>query len=612
MRWIIIVPLFLSILIFPTTAKACTYESTLSGNHIDFKITTDVDNLHFIQVMHKNDEPSAPYKITSLQGPEGLPWVECRDLEQTYSGYSMVIQNRKQNADAAYWVSWIDGTHFRPIPSGVYGIDFTGTLNYSNISIEYGTIDEFGNPNTVGEPWTFCTRTGEVGFPTISPSLTPSATPSPTPTSTPTPSPIPTATSTIEPSPTVPPVNKVIFAPGITASWNVDALMNCNSNPVGRWILAPYAESVYNPLLQAFKQNGWKLLEFYYDWRKNPIYTSRILSEFIEEETDPNEKVNFVGHSMGGLIGKSYLDETRGQKLSSFLSVGTPYKGSALSYPPWEGAETWSNNLFEKIAITLYLKHCGGLFSNGLEMVREEIPSLQSLLPVDSYLQSKKESVPRLPINNNNQNNWFNNTRYDFSNVRSGNIAGIGTETLKIIQTKIPNKKDLNNGLWVDGAPAGKIVDLNGDGTVLKESAIMESADEKIIINQTHRGLVSSEEGIRKILNFLGTPTNPTSSIFDNQPNSALILIGNPATFSLVDEKGNHYIDKQGMIAVMNPKSGNYKLNLISRSNETTFIIAHFLQNGNVKYKEYKFKGYGLKFKNINFNSENPQDDILN
>lgn len=411
------------------------------------------------------------------------------------------------------------------------------------------------------------------------------------------------------------PLTKTVFAPGITASWNTDALVNCNTYPTGEWVLAPYAEDVYNPILQAIKESGWELLPFYYDWRKDPRETSNKLAQFIEDQTDPGEKVNYVGHSMGGMVGKNYLDSTQDEKIASFLSVGTPYKGSALAYPPWEGAETWSNNLVEKIGVTLYLKHCSDKWSNNLDMVHSEIPSLQSLLPVDPYLLSKKDSTPKLSEKVENRNNWFNNINQGFAGIRSGNIAGTGIETTEIIQTKDPNKKDEANGLWADGVPAGKITSFDGDGTVLKDSAILDSADDKIIVEQTsHRGLVNSVEGMGKILGFLGFPENPaidSLTASTETPRSALVIIGYPANFVIMDIKGNTKQDKDGMIAFMNPKSGSYKVKLLSKSNDTLFIVAQFLPNGEVKYKEYNFKGIGPKIKTLKFDSESPQEDIL-
>ncbi len=556
----------------------CTYNAWITDNTYNFKIISGGGKIKWLQAINASGNTGWNFPlIINWPWPEGS-WPEDYIKDQntdaeTFSEYTLNDSFAFQDGGPGTWSMQV-------IPDGIYHIPFKGVLSVNDLSVSFWTIDNLWSKPCLLEPI--------------------NTSPQPTPTPTPLPTPLP--------------INKIVFAPGITASWNVDAFVNCKTTPTGDWILAPYAEGVYKPLLESFENNGWKLLEFYYDWRKRPQETAYILEAFIEDKTKLNEKVNFMGHSMGGLVGKSYLDNTNGNKLNSFLSVGTPYKGSALAYPLWEGAETWSNNLLEKIATTLYLKHCGGLFSNSLELVRNDIPSLQSLLPVEPFLQNRINSIPYLPVNTDNRNNWFADMRTDFSGVRSGNIAGTGIETVRIIQTKNPNKKDQNNGLWVDGSPTGKITNFDGDGTVLANSAIMENVNEKITINQTHRGLVNSNEGIEEIMNFFGTPDDQTELNSDtaiDEQNSALILIGHPATFSVIDKDGKVKNDKQGMVAIMNPKTGNYKLNMISKSNETTFIIAQFLPNGNLKYKEYKLKGVGPKFKNINFSYENPQEDIL-
>jgi len=562
------------LLVFPSLASACTYEATIKNNHLDIKITSDTNYIQLVQLMFKGDKYGAPYKVIFMYAPSYLPWTLYLDGQETYSGYSMLIQNRKQIADAAYWVSWIDSTHYRHIPAGIYGLDFSGNMTYDDIDIEYGTMDDNGNPNTVGEPWTFCTRTGNVG-------------------------------DSI-------PVTKTVFAPGITASWNADALINCNSNPTTEWTLAPYAEDVYRPLIQALQESGTNLFEFYYDWRKNPVETSQKLASMIEGKIIPDEKVNYVGHSMGGLVGKNYLDTTEGSTIANFLTIGTPYKGSALAYPPWEGGDVWSNNLLEKIAITLYLKHCGEPILSDRENIRNIVPSLQSLLPTKEYLQGKNEMQPKLPLDPDNQNNWFAGMSPNNWDVRVGNIVGKGVETLQIIQTKDPNKKEKLNGDWIDGKPAGRI-NSDGDGTVLATSAVLDNADEIIDLNQTHRGLVNSVEGMSAVLKFLNLPKNITSqtSMLTEEPNSALIIIGYPADFVITDQNGKSKNAKDGMVAIMNPKSGNYKLNLLSKSGNTQLIVAQFLPNGDVKYKEFNFKGIGPKFKTLKFDLQNPKEDIL-
>lgn len=408
------------------------------------------------------------------------------------------------------------------------------------------------------------------------------------------------------------PVTKTVFAPGLMASWNADAILNCNPNTNTEWVLAPYAEEVYSPIIQAITESGWETIPYYYDWRKPVSENSQNLASFLSSDTLSNEKVNFVGHSMGGLIGRGYLNISDGEKLESLLTVGTPNTGSAYAYAPWEGGEIWSNSLIEKIALTIYLRHCGDIGQNDMEIIREEVPSIQDLLPTYPYLKRIKSDAPYLPNKNENLNSWITGLSSDSKGVRLGYIAGTGYETIETIQTKDPNKKDVREGLWEDGKPAGRISTNMGDGTVTASSAVLPVSDWSAVITQDHRGLVNSVEGMSKILEFLGTPNTSNISTEIYNPDSALVLIGYPGLFSVTDENGKIKQSKEGMVALMNPKSGNYKVNLLPKSENTLFIVAQFLPNGEVKYKEYNLKGLTPKFKTLKFDPQNPSEDILN
>ncbi len=61
----------------------------------------------------------------------------------------------------------------------------------------------------------------------------------------------------------------------------------------------------------------------------------------------------------------------------------------------------------------------------------------------------------------------------------------------------------------------------------------------------------------------------------------------------------------------MNPKDGNYKLQIVPISTRTNFIIAQFLPNGQTLYKEYKLKGLIQETKVIEYNSKHPKDNPL-
>lgn len=413
------------------------------------------------------------------------------------------------------------------------------------------------------------------------------------------------------------PVTKTVFAPGLMASWNTEAILNCSSETNTEWTLAPYAKSVYEPIYQALNESGWTTLPFYYDWRQKISDNSQELANFIDKNTSSEEKVNLVGHSMGGLVGRGYLDASEGGKLASLLAVGTPNKGSAYSYYPWEGGEILRNSLIEKIALTLYVKHCSENPITDRQTIQENVPSLQDLLPTDAYLQKENDSILYLPASEKNQNNWIDTLSSNNYGIKLGYLAGIGNKTIKTIITTDPKKKDIKNGDWEDGRPSGETLSEEGDGTVLLSSATLPDIPEEnaYVINQDHRSLINSVEGMSKVLEFLGNPestiTEASTLNLQSEPNSALIIIGYPADFIITDNSGEIKSDDDGMIALMNPKSGNYKVNLLSKSNETLFIVAQFLPNGDVKYKEYKFKGIGPKFKTLKFDLRNPKEDIL-
>lgn len=420
----------------------------------------------------------------------------------------------------------------------------------------------------------------------------------------PTPSPIPTSTL----------ITKVFFVPGLGASWNTEAFLGCQNNTISEWNLSSFAEDIYNPIIQTLTDSGWTTLPFYYDWRQTVSTNSERLTDYINGNSIQDEKVNLVGHSMGGLVGRGYLETSSGGKLSSLLTVGTPNKGSALAYPPWEGGDIWNDNFIEKIATTLYLKHCGGIGPTDKDTIQNLIPSLKDLLPTEAYLQKNNITTPYLPVNSNNQNIWLTDLSNNPWGVRLGYVAGTGFDTLKTIKTKDPNKRDSKLGNWEDGKPAGKIFSSDGDGTILADSAILPNADISYLINQTHEGLINSIEGMSKILEFLGTPqisNQQTLPSDTSDVNSALIIIADPASFTVTNQNGKTKVAKDGMVSFVNPKSGNYKLNLLPKSNNTLFIVAQFLPNGDIRYKEYNLKGLGPKFKTLKFNLQEAQDDIL-
>ena len=369
--------------------------------------------------------------------------------------------------------------------------------------------------------------------------------------------------------------------------------MNCKATTNNSdWTLAPYAKNIYNPLIDSLKLQNWNVIPFYYDWRQNITSNEPSLNNLINSNIISGEKVDLVAHSMGGLIARNYLETSQNNnKASKLLMVGTPNQGSALAYPAFVNGEIWSNDLIEKIAATLFIDHCG-------------IPkSLQNLLSTYNYLRDNSTKQLKTVTSQKTQNNYLpTNFAAPFWGVKVGTLAGNGNSTLKIIDV-------IKDSKWPDGKPVGQENVNDGDDTVLTQSAQITGASSNDIINQTHSGLVGSTDGINHILSFLGSPgvSDPTYT----EPTSALILIGYPGNFWVTDSNGVTTQSDNGMVALINPKDGDYQLQVNPTSQTTNFIVSQFLANGQNEYEEYKFTGLVQEPKIVEFSSKNPREDIL-
>ncbi len=428
--------------------------------------------------------------------------------------------------------------------------------------------------------------------------------------------PAPSSTPTPTPSPT-PPTTKVILAPGMGASWNTDAILNCKlENYLGNWELAPFAEEIYSPIINSLSQNGFDVAPFYYDWRKRITHHAEELEKTINNlSLQEEEKVNFVGHSMGGLVGRAYLEE-KGQnsRVDKYISAGSPHQGTALAYPAWYGGEIWNDHLITKIAATLLLKRCELKYPNRLETLRQTIPSFQDLLPTYKFLRDSKTKQLR----GVNTNSWLlGSDLLSNTNAQIATLSGFGFDTLSIIKVKEPTRKEKSKGLWEEGKPSGREFSTEGDGTVLyKSSKIETNAVVNFEINQNHGGLISSQEAIDTIVNYLKgnlteEATKTTNMQNTSEEESALVIITYPASFISIDPQNKPKKDKNNVVSYINPKSGKYKIGILPLDKESTLIIGQFLKDGRYSWKEYKIKGRLPLSKTIEFNQENLNENPL-
>jgi len=113
---------------------------------------------------------------------------------------------------------------------------------------------------------------------------------------------------------------------------------------------------------------------FSYDWRKDNAYNAELLSEFIDSVISwtGSDQVNLVGHSMGGIVAKTFVKLFDNSRVRKLVFIGTPHLGAPevlivmLSGKLYE----WLNNPFTNA----FIRELG-----------RNLPSCYQLIPTRSY-----------------------------------------------------------------------------------------------------------------------------------------------------------------------------------------------------------------------------------
>lgn len=444
------------------------------------------------------------------------------------------------------------------------------------------------------------------------PSFTPTPTVSP-PTSTPTPSTIPTATPTIVPTVTLFPTpipntlfSPIIVIPGLGASWNPGNIFSCNLTESDNWKLAPYV-SLYNRLLKTLTKNAGFTLNkdvyFYaYDWRQELSKQGDGLKIFIDDilkDKPLGTKVRLIGHSLGGLVIRSYLDQNRGtHKAEQVITVGTPHLGSVLAYPLWENGEIWSNDNITKIALNQLIIHCRLrrsittiqnllprlLIKTNKESIHDIAPIIGALLPSFDFL--RRNGVVSKTTGLTYQNTWLTSHPIPGNtyNTRFQTLSGNNTPTLRFLDIDEPSPKDKSVGNWVDGKPIGDEKSSDGDGTVLDISSRIDNAQNEKI-DGDHGAIVSSTQGISKIIQLLGMdkvkPADVETLPEITSERTLALSIDHNATLSLTSSNKTTYTGESNILVLFNPENGSYTLSLSPRETSISHLTVTFISNNN-------------------------------
>lgn len=207
---------------------------------------------------------------------------------------------------------------------------------------------------------------------------------------------------------------------------------------------------------------------FGYDWRMDLTLTGKALESYVDLvcERTGSDRVNIVAHSMGGNVTASYLMQASNVKVSTVVTLGSPFEGSDMA------TELLYEKEFSSIVRTHVLPILGygkqtrsdgssmqdmmiNAATNAMYDVAVTLPSIFSMVPEESQgLFTDNNSVAA--------RTGFESTRTiaaayakSFAKVEHYNIIGVGSDVIKFEYS---------------GSSYEKVM-VNGDGTVSKDSA---------------------------------------------------------------------------------------------------------------------------------------------
>ncbi len=398
--------------------------------------------------------------------------------------------------------------------------------------------------------------------------LSPTATP--TPTSTPMPTLIPTATPTAIPTLTPTPyaLNPIILIPGFMASWNQDAILHNQTVDYSAWKLQNFVKD-YNGLINTLKNTGYQenvnLFLFPYDWRQSVDKTKDDLNNFLQTKiwnNNPDQKINLVGHSLGGLIARIFTQNYK-EKINQVITVGSPHQGVVQVYKPLEAGEIDRDNTFLWLAEKIILILNKSKVESDRVTISDKFPVAKDLFPTFNFLKDSlgnEISIDSLTIKNSflsvyNQNfsDIFPVFTAIYGEKDKNTSAGFIVEPQNIIDQLLGN--------YPDGKPIESYFDL-GDYTILSKSASQDSDSEKL--NFDHGEIIFKKEAIKKILGLLNINFSG-DQIVEGQAtkisSSLIFLIKSPATMT-VEFNSSPYIEEDGIIFIPDAQSGSYDLKI--------------------------------------------------
>ncbi len=441
------------------------------------------------------------------------------------------------------------------------------------------------------------------------------------------------------PSPTPEPTkNPIVLLPGLGGSWNTTAMITGGSG--GDWKKTPYVkvyDNLENTFLNAGYAEGDNYFEFYYDWLQPLDNLAGQFKSYLENTVlygkPANTKVNLVGHSMGGMVARTYAQNYGVDRINKIVTSGSPHQGAIPAWMGWSGAEVGDRWSWQWIGLELYLQLHKGRYTSPVVAIRDLAPGLNDLTPVFDFAKNKQDQV--IPVTTMDSfNSYLNNLKVSLSaelknllNTIAGEEQNPNQDTVEWIKLKDRTLADKLLGRWPDGRPESELYTDEGDLIVLEKSALIDGTS-LATVSASHVELVENQAGIQAILNALelNTATVSTAITSPARNPSLIFFLHSPANIQVTAPDGSQagegvgspmsnsiYSPEDKLLVIYDAVTGNYLANIIGAANgEYSLNIGQLTENGEGWSTVENNIGQGqTNSYNIYFDTNKPQDNPL-
>ncbi len=448
----------------------------------------------------------------------------------------------------------------------------------------------------------------------LTPTQTPTLTPTPIPTIIPTLTLIPSITST--PTPTNIPINnKIIFIPGIFGCWNKEAILHNKETDYKSWKLNPIVNE-YKAIIKTFKNIGlYENKDFYifcYDWRKSIESNINNLKDFVENIINTQGKINIIGHSLGGLIARIYIQKENPKNINKIFTIGSPHLGTSKTYKMVEAGEIDQDNNFQWLGEKLILILNKNALDSDKETIAKNFPIAKDLLPTYNFLEEKDKGFKNykdLII----KNDFLIPYNESHTNLESNFEVIVGEKGQTDFGFVVEQQNDIDKILQIypDGRPISTLKSI-GDYMVVSQS--VKISNNSKIFPYDHGEIVYKKDVIKHLLTELELPFLD-SQIEDGMgtkiDNSLIVLVKSPVHYSVFYQDKN-YIDNDGIIFIENAEYGEYNIKITGEDFGKYELFTGKIYNSENEWSKYSGEivnnppssqtdNYFINFENKNF-----------